>query len=96
MDGQNTNDLVYSNPEWSNQLYVILRGKMCMVDERAQSIALALLDIRSAFETVYVDMVPKLMESNMSKEELDDLLLEIRMQFQHVDYHIHDAEFEHS
>ncbi|CCB86780.1 putative uncharacterized protein [Parachlamydia acanthamoebae UV-7] len=58
---------------------------------QAEAIIHALIDIEESFQTVYKEMIPKLLQNNLTNAEFMDLLWDIRDQFQHIDYHIHDG-----
>lgn len=59
----------------------------------ADALALALADIAESVDTVYSQLVPRLLEA-LERKERDDILhvlWDLREAFRHVDYHIHDA-----
>jgi hypothetical protein len=60
--------------------------------EEADAVIHALIDIAVSIEKVYFDVVPKLLsEPNATIEILKDRLWDLREEFRHIDYHIHDS-----
>lgn len=61
--------------------------------EEAQSIAYSLSDLEDSFRVFLDEQLPKLVDPSVRGEQLEDLLLDIREEFRHILYHIHDPEF---
>jgi len=60
--------------------------------ERAEALVHALVDIRESMEKIYGTLLPKLIAVlDHSPDEFMDKLWDIREEFRHVDYHIHDS-----
>ena len=61
--------------------------------ERAEAIVYALVDIAESMEKVYGTLLPELLAVlDRPSAEFKDKLWDIREEFRHVEYHIHDAE----
>lgn len=78
-------------PEIANKLFHIFKDKAQLDDERAGTLAHALLDIDSSINTVFSSLVPKLLDITTSEEEIKETLWDIRDEFRHIEYHIDDA-----
>ena len=61
-------------------------------EERAESIVHALIDIEESLNTIYKITLPKILENSLTADEVQDLIWDIREDFRHIDYHIHDAD----
>jgi hypothetical protein len=61
--------------------------------EEAWSIAYSLGDIEQSMRTFLGEQLPALLDPGVEGEKLEDLLLEVREEFRHILYHIHDPEF---
>jgi hypothetical protein len=60
--------------------------------ESVDALVHALVDIAESIEKVYGKIIPKILdEPEMASELLRERLWEIREEFRHIDYHIHDA-----
>jgi len=60
--------------------------------ERIDALVHALVDIAESIEKVYGKIIPKILdEPEIPPEALRERLWEIREEFRHIDYHIHDA-----
>lgn len=59
---------------------------------KADSIVHALVDIEESLNNIYHKIIPQLFENSLKTTEIQDLLWDIREDFRHVDYHIHDAD----
>ena len=57
----------------------------------ASTIAYALLDIRESFEKIYKTHLPILQKRGIRSEDIDDILLEIGYELEHILYHIQDC-----
>ncbi len=65
-----------------------------MHEEEAETLAHALLDISESIEKLYCSPVPQLLsEQEARSEHIEEVLWDIRAEFRHIDYHIHDARF---
>lgn len=51
----------------------------------------ALVDIKESMDAIYSNILPKLSVEGISQDEVQDLLWDIREEFRHVEYHIHDS-----
>ncbi len=60
--------------------------------EKAESIVHAFVDIEHSLNEVYNKILPELIQTGeFRQEQILEKLWEIREQFRHIDYHIHDA-----
>lgn len=51
------------------------------------------MDISESVNQIYSELLPKIMEGlDIEANRLEDALWEIRDEFRHIDYHIHDAQ----
>lgn len=60
--------------------------------DKKEALIHALVDIKISIETVYDEILPKLVNEELSSKEIQDLLWDVREEFRHIDYHIHDSE----
>jgi hypothetical protein len=83
-------DFGYSD---ANELARVLSTRRILSDDRAGTVAHGLLDIAESITRVYSELVPKILDEPDAEEELlKEHLWDIREEFRHVDYHIHDGE----
>ena len=79
----------------SNELYGLLVPRGALPEEKAGALAHALLDVSGSIEKVYCSLVPRLLsvlsDQGVDPERLEEVLWDIRDEFRHIDYHIHDA-----
>jgi hypothetical protein len=61
--------------------------------EEASTLAHAFLDLEESLRLFLDEQLPKLSDPSVQGEQLEDLLLEIREEFRHVLYHLHDPVF---
>ncbi len=61
--------------------------------EEGQSIAYSLSDLEGSMRVFLDEQLPKLADPTVQGEELEDLILEVREEFRHILYHLHDPEF---
>lgn len=61
--------------------------------EEPETLAHALSDLEESLRKFLDEQLPKLADPAVQGEELEDLLLDIREEFRHVLYHLHDPEF---
>jgi hypothetical protein len=61
--------------------------------EEADMLVHAFLDLEESLRRFLDEQLPKLADPAAQGEQLEDLLLDIREEFRHVLYHIHDPEF---
>jgi hypothetical protein len=59
----------------------------------AESLAYSLSDLEGSMRVFIDEQLPKLADPNLKGEELEDLLLDVREEFRHILYHLHDPEF---
>lgn len=62
-------------------------------EAQAETIVHALSDIEEAFEELRRQLLPKLVDPNVTGKQLEDVLFETGEVFRHVLYHIYDPEF---
>ena len=61
--------------------------------EEAETLAHAFSDIEKSLRIFLEEQLPKLADASGKGEALEELLLDIREEFRHVLYHLHDPEF---
>ncbi len=61
--------------------------------EEGQSIAYSLSDLEGSMRVFLDEQLPKLADPSVQGEELEDLILDVREEFRHILYHLHDPEF---
>jgi hypothetical protein len=61
--------------------------------DEAMSLAYNLAELEQSMQTLLREQLPKLVDPKVEGEELADLLVEIRVDLQHILYHIHDPRF---
>lgn len=74
-------------------LLALLKKDALLSLESADSVVHALVDIANSVNTVYGSILPKLLAaSDASLEERRDILEDLREEFRHIEYHLHDAQ----
>ena len=77
----------------ANELGSLLVSLGVSSEEQAGTLAHALLDVYESVQEVYGSLVPRLLDDHeASCESVMEFLWDVREQFRHIDYHIHDAE----
>jgi hypothetical protein len=61
--------------------------------DEAGTLVHAFSDLEESFRRFLDEQLPKLADPAVKGEELEDLLLDIREDFRHILYHIHDPKF---
>ena len=61
--------------------------------QQRDAIIHGLIDIHESFERIYINILPQLSKDPTSKDVIQDLLWDLREEFRHIDYHIHDSPF---
>jgi hypothetical protein len=59
----------------------------------AESLAYSLSDLEGSMRVFLNEQLPKLADPTVQGEALEDLLLDVREEFRHILYHLHDPEF---
>lgn len=59
----------------------------------AATLSHAFTDLEVSMRRFLHEQLPKLADPSLRGERLDDLLLEVREEFRHMLYHLHDPEF---
>ena len=62
-------------------------------DEEAGTLAHAFGDLEESFVCFLDDLLPRLVEGDLTAEEIESLLLDIGEEFRHILYHIADPHF---
>jgi len=78
----------------ANELGDLLVARGVSSEEEAGTLALAFMDIYESVQKLYGSgaLIPQLLSNQeASSERMEDLLWDIRNEFRHIDYHIHDA-----
>lgn len=61
--------------------------------EESEILVQSFSDLEASFRVFLDEQLPKLADPNLKGEQLEDLLMEIQGEFQHILYHIHDPKF---
>jgi hypothetical protein len=61
--------------------------------EEPETLAIALADIEESMRKFLETQLPRLTDSTVRGEALEDLLFDIREEFRHIAYHFHDPHF---
>jgi hypothetical protein len=61
--------------------------------EQGQSIAYSLSDLEGSMRVFLDEQLPKLTDPAVQGEALEDLILDVREEFRHILYHLHDPEY---
>lgn len=65
-------------------------------EDRRDALYLALIDIAESMQKLYADIIPGVLEDlsdpGSNIDEINDKLFDLRSEFRHIDYHVHDAE----
>ena len=61
--------------------------------EEAGTLVHAFTDLEDSMRAFLDEQLPKLIDPALKGEQLEDLLMDIQGEFQHILYHIHDAKF---
>lgn len=84
----------------SKELFDDLRQRLAacpMVNQygsdEAGTLVHALTDLEESMRTFLNEQLPKLIDPALKGEALEDLLMDIREEFRHVLYHLHDPQF---
>jgi hypothetical protein len=76
----------------SDQLLGLLQHRQIMSNEAADAVVHALVDIAESIQKIYAEAIPEiLLAADADIDVLKDRLWELREEFRHIDYHIHDA-----
>ena len=62
-------------------------------EQEAWTLAHGFSDLEDSFRTFSGELLPKLLNENLSEEEIDEVLWEIGEEFRHILYHIHDNQY---
>jgi hypothetical protein len=76
----------------ANELGDLLVSRGVSSGEKAGALALVFMDIYEPVEKLYGSLIPQLLSNQeASSDRIEDVLWDIRAEFRHFDYHIHDA-----
>ena len=62
-------------------------------DEEAWTLAHAFGDLEESFLQFLDDLLPRLLEDDLTAEEMESLLLDVGEEFRHILYHLADPQF---
>ena len=62
-------------------------------EKEADTLAHSFLDIQESCNVLTSELFPKLMSSNISESEIEELLFDIGEELRHIKYHIKDPRF---
>lgn len=76
-----------------DRLLLLLREHGGMSAEGAEAAVHALIDIEHSVDTLYEKLIPALLSQETSADTLDtkDKIWDLREEFRHIDYHVHDS-----
>ncbi len=70
----------------------LLKNHTSMSEEEIESVLFGLVEISESLLKIYLNIIPSIIENkDINKDELEDLLCELRTQFRHIEYHINDG-----
>src|SRR5699024_8663038 len=79
----------YAEPE---RLVSLLHASGLIDEDRRGAVFHALVDVANGMQKIYGAIIPGMLRLEESDAEaLRDAFFDLRFQFQHIDYHIHDA-----
>ncbi len=61
--------------------------------EEAGTLVHAFTDLEESMRTFLSEQLPKLIDPTLKGEALEDVLMDVREEFRHILYHIHDPQF---
>ena len=62
-------------------------------DEEVWGLANGFIDLQKSFTLILEDLFPKLLDSELSPEDLENVLFDIGEEFRHVAYHLGRSDF---
>ncbi len=74
-------------------LYDLLMARQYKSQEEIEKFVYGLLHVAESIDKIYGELIPRVLsESGAPPEVLEDRVFDLRSEFDHVDYHIHDGE----
>jgi hypothetical protein len=61
--------------------------------EEAGTLVHAFTDLEESMRTFLSDQLPRLIDPTLKSEALEDVLMDVREEFRHILYHLHDPQF---
>ncbi len=61
-------------------------------EEKIEALMHALVDVKESFEKIYKVILPQLVKGKNTREQIQDLVWDIREEFRHIEYHIRDSD----
>lgn len=84
----------------ANELLEDLRGRLAacpMVNQygpgEAGTIVHSFTDLEASMRVFLNEQLPKVIDPDLNGEQLENLLMDIREEFRHILYHLHDPKF---
>ncbi len=59
---------------------------------KTEALVYGLQEIKNSIDLIYDKIIPELINENLNKDQILNLLWEIREECRHIDYHIKDSE----
>jgi hypothetical protein len=76
----------------ADKLLDMLKKNPRFSQEQAEALVHAMVDIAESMNKVYGEVLPRLLsEPNASADVLQDRIWDLREEFRHIDYHVHDS-----
>ncbi len=76
----------------ADRLLDLLVAEEIASQEDAAAVVYALVEIAESVEMVYGKLLPKILnESNAGQTSIKEQIWDLREEFRHIDYHIHDG-----
>jgi hypothetical protein len=75
----------------ATELLELLKCRQVLPEEQSEAVVHALVDIGEAVEKLYCDLIPKIINDTDGGTLLQDHLWDVREEFRHIDYHLHDS-----
>jgi hypothetical protein len=78
---------------WDENLCELLHTRCGLPVEKAESLTHALVDVLESVVQVYGTTIPGILgnTSHIEIEMLQDMVWDIREEFRHIDYHVHES-----
>lgn len=70
-----------------------IRRQQSGEEDDAWTLAHDFSDLEKSFTTILDELMPKLLDGDLSAAELDDVLLDIGEEFRHIIYHISNSKY---
>lgn len=76
----------------ADRLQSLLDERLVLPPDRTEALVYALREVAGSIQKVYWALLPRTIDDpEITAETLRDLIWDIREEFRHIDYHIHDG-----